>query len=109
LRTTFAVETGNFNRQLHGKSYYHEIASPGEFNGFYFEVSGTPRLSSRCAPIGRITTLRRLGKSSLSHNTGRALDGRNKADSLPRQQPMLRGARYPLSRDIVGPVTVAAL
>jgi hypothetical protein len=26
LRTTFAVEPGNFNCQLQGKYYYHEIA-----------------------------------------------------------------------------------
>jgi hypothetical protein len=52
LRTTFAVEPGNFNCQFQGKYYYHEIAPGGDFKGLHFVVYVASRLGKRCARTG---------------------------------------------------------
>jgi hypothetical protein len=44
LRTTFAVEPGNLDCQLHGKYYYHEIALWDDFKGLHFVVYVASRL-----------------------------------------------------------------
>jgi len=50
LRTTFAVEPGNFNCQLSGKYYYHEIASLGDFKGLHFVVYVASRRGEALCP-----------------------------------------------------------
>ena len=50
LRTTLAVEPGNFNCQLQGKYYYHEIALEGDFKGLHFVVYVASRLGQALCP-----------------------------------------------------------
>jgi len=103
LRTSFAVEPGNFSREI----LLPRNCLGGDFKGLHFVVYVPSRLGRALCPeraeITKVTTVRVIK----TNPTTPVVESR-KSRCLPLLQPMSRSGGYAISHDIVNPVTAAA-